>query len=102
MNEEVEDDGRPTEVRTLQTPSGDLVREIPAEQLIKAQNARQINVPYTGDEYVCPNCERTIPTRKQRNMAKPSKFAHLLNDVQRCPWCSFAFSYRSSAVVLQG
>lgn len=90
-----------TEVRTtIDEKTGEVVREIPASQLIKAHGARQVSMPYIGEQYICPNCEKEIPTRKQRNMAKPAKYAHLLADVQRCPFCSFTFAYSNKAIVL--
>lgn len=76
-------------------------RTIDAGKLIKAENAREISIPYPGDEYTCPNCEAMIPTRKQRTLSKPAKYSHMLNDVMKCPFCSFVFSYRMRAVVLQ-
>lgn len=63
--------------------------------------AVEISVPYMGVEYRCPSCETSIPTRKQNPMAKPAKYAHMLNDVMKCPFCNFIFSYRSKAVVLR-
>lgn len=57
-------------------------------------DAHEEVLPYPFDEFVCPKCERKIPTRNQYILAKPAKFAHLLNDVLRCPFCSFDFSYK--------
>lgn len=65
------------------------------------ENVEDIPVPYPGSEYKCPNCEQDIPTRKQIPLAKPAKYSHILNDVQKCPFCSFIFSYRSRAFVLR-
>lgn len=57
--------------------------------------------PYRGNEYVCPNCRSVIPTRKIALMAKPPRFAHLLNDIIRCCYCNFLFSYRRESVGLR-
>ena len=73
----------------------------PASELRLVEGAVEIPVPYSGSEYSCPNCERKIPTRKQMNMAKPAKYAHMLNDIQRCPWCSFLFSYRDRTYIVR-
>lgn len=70
-----------------------------ASELHLDDGAREVSVPYAGKQYLCPNCEQHIETRKQINLAKPAKFAHLLNEVQKCPYCSFIFSYRSKAVI---
>lgn len=51
-----------------------------------------------GRDYLCPQCERLIPTRKQRLYAKPAKFAHVLNDIIRCPHCEFIFSPKADAL----
>lgn len=51
-------------------------------------------VPYRGNEYICPQCRSVIPTRKLILMAKPPRFAHLLNDIIKCCYCNFLFSYR--------
>jgi hypothetical protein len=66
------------------------------------EDVEEISVPYNGQEYVCPNCEQSIPTRRQQYLARPAKYAHILNDVQKCPFCSFVFSYRIRAYVLRG
>lgn len=70
-------------------------------ELFLEGSATEVSVPYTGREYICPDCRKPISTRKQINMTKPADYAHLLNDVQKCPHCSFIFSYRSKAVVLR-
>lgn len=54
--------------------------------------------PYVGNEYVCPNCRGVIPTRLLRPLNKPPRYAHLLNDIIRCCFCDFVFSYRGSHV----
>lgn len=74
---------------------------LPAGELRLVDGATEVPVPYPGPDYICPNCERPIPTRKQQNMAKPAKFAYSLNDVMKCCWCSFIFSYRSTMYVLR-
>jgi hypothetical protein len=65
-----------------------------------AEEARIVPVPTSGNEYVCPNCERPIPTRKQVRLAKPAKYEGVLNDVFKCPFDNFIFSPKSTAVVL--
>lgn len=70
-----------------------------ASELHLEDSAREIAVPYAGTEYVCPSCEQPIPTRKQINLARPAKYSHVLNEIQKCPFCMFIFSYRSRAVV---
>jgi hypothetical protein len=54
--------------------------------------------PFRGNEYICPNCRAVIPTRKIVLMAKPPRFAHLLNDIIRCCYCNFLFSYRGLSI----
>lgn len=78
-----------------------MVDERLVSELTLAENAKEVSVPYPDPEFLCPNCEKTIPTRLQRNLAKPARYAHRLNDVQKCPYCSFVFSYRSRAVVIR-
>lgn len=55
----------------------------------------EVPIPYGHDEYTCPSCGKPIPTRRQINLARPARYAHLLNDVQKCPHCSFIFSYKT-------
>lgn len=76
----------------------------PTGELSLAENARRVPVPFGGgNEYVCPNCLEAIPNRRVIYLAKPPQFAHLLNDVIRCPRerCRFVFSPRSEAVVVR-
>lgn len=72
---------------------------VTATELYLEDSAREVSVPYAGSEYICPSCEQPIPTRKQINLARPAKYAHVLNEIQKCPYCMFIFSYRSRAVV---
>ena len=51
-----------------------------------------------GRDYMCPQCERLIPTRKQRMLAKPAKFTAVLNDILVCPHCQFYFSPKADAL----
>ena len=51
-------------------------------------------LPWGFDEFTCPSCERTIPTRKQIRMAVPAKWEHLLNQCFKCPYCNFIWSPR--------
>jgi len=88
----------PEAVQPAEAPTG--VEE--ASTLDLNETARRITFPYPEREYRCPACERSIPTRKQQRLAKPAAYDHLLNDVFKCPWCSFIFSpRRESATVLQ-
>jgi hypothetical protein len=73
--------------------------EVTATELHLDDSAREVAVPYAGSEYLCPNCEQHIPTRKQINLSRPAKYAHVLNEIMKCPFCMFIFSYRSRAVV---
>lgn len=63
--------------------------------------AREVAVPYVGQMYVCPRCRREIPPEALITLGKPAEFAHLLNSINRCPYCRFIFSYRSRAVVIR-
>lgn len=74
---------------------------VTATELHLDDRAIEVAVPYGGSEYKCPNCEQFIPTRKQNNLAKPAKYAHMLNDIQKCCFCNFLYSYRSRAVILR-
>ncbi len=49
--------------------------------------------PYVGNEYVCPNCNGIIQTYLLRTLFKPPSYAHLLNDIIKCCFCGFFFSY---------
>jgi hypothetical protein len=51
-------------------------------------------VPYPRDNYLCPQCETEIPTRKQQRLNIPAKYEHELNQVFKCPFCNFIFSPR--------
>lgn len=53
-----------------------------------------VDTPWPFDEFICPACERDIPTRRQIRMAIPTKYEHVLNQVLKCPWCNFIFSPR--------
>jgi len=70
-------------------------------ELVLVDGVREIAVPFAGSEYVCPECEASIPTRKQIRMAKPTKYEGQLNDVMKCPFCNFIFSPRQVAHVLR-
>jgi len=54
----------------------------------------EVGVPYGHPKFICPSCEEPIGTKQQINFAKPAPYAHQLNDVQKCPFCGFIFSYR--------
>ena len=58
----------------------------------------EVPIPYGQDEYICPSCGQAIPTRKQINLSKPARYAHMLNDVMKCWQCSFIFSYKTTTV----
>lgn len=65
----------------------------------------EVRQPYGRDMFLCPQCEQPIATRKQQTLAKPARFAHLLNDVMKCPNCAFIFSYKlvtTTARVIRG
>lgn len=73
--------------------------ETPRElSLLVDQEFVEVSVPYGAAEYTCPGCEHPIKTRSQIHMAKPARFAHLLNDVQKCPHCGIIFSYKLTTV----
>lgn len=74
----------------------------PTSSLALSEDVRIEPVPQGGRlEYFCPNCERDIPTRLQRRRSKPAKFETQLNDIFQCPYCSYLFSPKSTAVVLR-
>ncbi len=76
-----------------------LDRRARQQQLFEARHVypeADAAVPFVGNEYVCPNCHGIIPTRLLRTLNKPPQYAHLLNDVIRCAFCDFVFSYRGS------
>lgn len=73
----------------------------PESELALLEDARIIPVPFEGDQYTCPSCERSIPTRMQIRMAKPARYETVLNDILKCPFCKFIFSPRNTAVVLR-
>ena len=77
------------------------VEGIPASEITLLEEAREVPVPFTGSEYVCPSCDRAIPTRKQIRLSKPARWEQSLNDIFKCPWCNFVFSPRSVAHVIR-
>jgi hypothetical protein len=67
------------------------------------EHVREVQLPYGGDDYVCPGCQSRIPTRKQIRLSKPARWEHLLNDVLKCPFCNFIFSPKTqTARVISG
>lgn len=67
------------------------------------ERARDVPLPYNGDEYVCPSCGLSIPTRKQIRLSKPARWEQALNDVFKCPFCNYIFSPKAAtAHVLTG
>lgn len=80
----------------MSTPEGS-----PTSELALLDEAKVITVPFQGDEYVCPSCEKPIPTRKQIRLAKPARYEEGLNDILKCPYCNFIFSPKTVAVVLR-
>lgn len=74
---------------------------IPTSVLRLDQRATEVSVPYVGQAYVCPRCRREIPVDQLITLGKPAEFAHLLNSINRCPYCRLIFSYRSRAVVIR-
>jgi hypothetical protein len=80
------------------TPPGNRTSE-----LMLAEGAERVTVPFAGKEYICPACEEPIPNRRIIYLGKPAKYAHVLNDVLKCPRsvCRFIFSPRSDAIVVR-
>jgi len=78
-----------------------LINNEELSDLRTVEDAVEVPVSYKGTEYICPSCEKAIPTRKQINMSKPPKYASQLNDIIKCCFCSFVFSYSTRAVVLR-
>jgi DNA-directed RNA polymerase subunit RPC12/RpoP len=64
-------------------------------------DAEEVSVPHQGNEYICPSCERAIPTRKQIRLAKPAKYQGALWDVLKCPYCNFLFAPKDRAIVIR-
>jgi hypothetical protein len=79
------------------------VEGIPASEITLLEEAREVPIPFNGNEYICPapDCGRPIPTRKQQRLSKPARYEQSLNDVFKCPWCNFIFSPRSVAHVIR-
>jgi hypothetical protein len=76
------------------------VTSIPPEgattgELALLDRVREVQIPYSGDEYVCPSCSLSIPTRKQIRLSKPARWEQALNDVFKCPFCNYIFSPRT-------
>lgn len=55
-----------------------------------------VAVPYPHREYICPDCERSIPHEQQQRFAKPAAFEDQLLSVLKCPFCKCIFSPRPS------
>ncbi len=81
-------------------PPEALAAHEPASSLDLHEDAVRVTLAYPEQEYRCPACERSIPTRKQIRLAKPAKYDHLLNDVHKCPWCNFIFSPKVTTATL--
>lgn len=78
-------------------PSADPGTSIsPREMNLDVDEFIEVAVPYPHDEYICPSCQKPIETRKQIMLSKPARFAHMLNDVMKCPHCGIIFSYRTT------
>lgn len=63
--------------------------------------ARRVPVPWNGNEWLCPNCEKNIPPLRTVFLGKPPKYAAYLHDVVKCCWCKFAFAPKNEATVLR-
>lgn len=61
----------------------------------------RIPVPWSGNLWVCPSCEQSIPPLRVQVLGKPPKYAQMLHDVIRCCWCKFSFAPMMEAVVLR-
>lgn len=61
---------------------------------------QQVATPYPRPDYICPACEKPIPTHMQRRMNVPAKYEHELNQCFRCPFCRFVFSPKVGTVTL--
>lgn len=73
------------------------------DDLTLLEQVRDVPIPFPKKDYLCPSCEQPIPTRRQIRFGKPPRFEHLLNDVQKCPWCNYLFSYATvTAHVITG
>lgn len=75
---------------------------IRSSELVLTEGVETVSVPFGGgNDYVCPNCEKTLRPTATYFLSKPPKYRNLLNDVIRCSECSFIFSPRSEAHVLR-
>lgn len=69
---------------------------------LRLPGAVSVPVPWHGTNYVCPNCEYEIPTRRLRSKTRPPKYAHALNAIFQCPECRWYFSPKSQATAITG
>lgn len=74
--------------------------EVPGVEVSILDDIQQVATPYPRDEYVCPECEKPIPTQMQRRLNVPAKYEHELNQCFRCPFCRFVFSPKSGTITL--
>jgi hypothetical protein len=98
----------PDEIESEFDPEGPSSVGNEISELVLADGAQRVTVPWNAKEYICPACEQPIPNRRLIYLAKPPKYAHVLNDVLKCPSrlpsgapCRFVFSPRSDVVVLR-
>ena len=89
------DDPRVKDLHAL--PTG-----IAASELHLTGQAQRVVVPWNGNEWMCPQCERIIPPLRVQVLGKPPKYAHVLHDVIRCCWCKFSFAPALEVYVLRG
>lgn len=78
-----------------------LPESTPASELALNDEVERITVPFNGNEYVCPNCEKSIPNGRLITTNRPPKYAANLNVILRCPFCWWYFSPRNEAFVLR-
>ncbi len=77
-------------------------RGVAATEVSLVEGAQRVPVPFGGgNEYVCPQCEKSIPPLRTVFLSKPPKYSHVLNDVIKCANCKFIFSPRMEAYVLR-
>ena len=68
-----------------------------ASELTLMGAVEKVAFPWSGNEWLCPQCEQTIPPLRLQFRGKPPKYAHVLHDVIRCCWCKFSSRRNSSS-----
>jgi len=86
-------------------PEGQVVSEL---SLVEGVRRVPVPPPNSGNQYICPQCERPIPPLRLVFLGKPPQYAHLLNDIIKCTnrdedgrECRYIFSYRSEVLILR-